>query len=32
MCQMGYNGAPWMPGTSTAANQCQGTPNWIMYT
>ena len=25
MCQMGFNGAPWMRGTSTAANQCQGT-------
>lgn len=25
MCQIGFNSAPWMPGTSTAANQCQGT-------
>ena len=26
MCQEGFNSAPWMPGTSTTANQCQGTP------
>ena len=25
MCQMEFNSVPWMPGTSTAANQCQGT-------
>lgn len=32
MCQTGFNSALWMPGTSTAANQCQGTPqlNYIV--